>query len=156
MVAHCVFLPHPMTLPSKPSALEKSITIGSEVWRYVFDAGKYIREKRDQKEVERCQKLTGENSIVKKLLIEENKALTAKLEACEEEAEEHRGTRWRMEAERLAKENAVMREALGKQKRLLADLHVVRPPFSGGCIDDCLACRGQKEINKILSSLPTL
>ena len=97
-------------------------------------------------------------AISQKSLLDEaflGKELKAKLEASEEEAEEHRETRWRMEAERLAMENAVMREALEKQKRLLADLHVGRPPFSGGCIDDCLACRGQKEINKILSSLPT-
>ena len=38
-----------------------------------------------EKEVERCQKLTGENSIAKKQLIEENKALTVKLEASEKE-----------------------------------------------------------------------
>jgi len=53
------------SLDQSKKALEKSITLGSKVWKDIPDAGKYVREKRDQKAAP--------------------STLQAKLEACERE-----------------------------------------------------------------------
>lgn len=58
--------------------------------------------------------------------------------------------------EQLARALLIAVEGLETQIRNLADMHVAKPPFSGGCVDDCRACQAQLQIADTLSRIRSL